>query len=355
MGGKIKVGKGSKGFWRYSTELSFRTPGLELNDLGYMQKADLLTQQNMLSYFVNQPVGIFRSYTLGSIQLNQWDFSGNFLGSGFNLNAEMSFKNKWQLVAIAEHLTAMQDNQLLRGGPAFRVTSGWNYNVKLKSDQSKPVSYYLGYKYTNNGARGSYWHLAPGVVLLPFQNLKISSNLQYGENTDDLQFVENVYANKQIRYVLGRIKQRTLSATFRIDYNLTPKWSLQYYGSPFASTGSYSHYKMVSNPMAAKYEDRFVSLASVHAANGRLEADENRDGIADFGMQNPEFNFFQFRSNLVLRWEYRAGSQLYLVWNNERTSYLSPGGNRVTDLAPELGRVSPRQVFLLKFNYWFSL
>jgi len=57
-GGQLKVGKGSKGFWRYSSELNWRSPGLDLNDLGFMQTADIMKLSNSISYFVNQPVSI---------------------------------------------------------------------------------------------------------------------------------------------------------------------------------------------------------------------------------------------------------------------------------------------------------
>ena len=84
-GGKFRIGKGSKGFWRYSTGATWLSPGFELNDLGYMNTADEINQENEVSYFVNQPVSIFRTYDISLEQFNTWNFNGTYLGSGGHL------------------------------------------------------------------------------------------------------------------------------------------------------------------------------------------------------------------------------------------------------------------------------
>ena len=85
------------------------------------------------------------------------------------------------------------------------------------------------------------------------------------------------------------------------------------------------------------------------------EVSENNNSQIDYSFWNPDFNFSQFRSNLVLRWEYRPGSQLYLVWSQERTGYSMPGINSVNEVMRDLGNVSPSNIFLVKINYWFSI
>ena len=70
---------------------------------------------------------------------------------------------------------------------------------------------------------------------------------------------------------------------------------------------------------------------------------------------NPDFNFTQFRSNLVLKWEYKPGSQLYFVWSNERTEY--DGGKYIPLKAAtrDIWDATSNNIFMLKFNYWFTL
>jgi hypothetical protein len=152
---------------------------------------------------------------------------------------------------------------------------------------------------------------------------------------------------------LAHLDQKTLGATFRIDYNITPELSLQYYASPFASVGKYSAFKEVTNPRAEFYADRF-SLLNTEYSNNAYQVGA-RDGIPAYSINNPDFTFNQFRSNLVFRWEYRPGSQVFLVWGNERTGWRNDSSSKVGDAISQLKSVIPNNIFLVKLNYWFSL
>ena len=83
--------------------------------------------------------------------------------------------------------------------------------------------------------------------------------------------------------------------------------------------------------------------------------DENNDMAIDYSIQDPNFNFFQFRSNLVAKWEYRLGSFIYLVWSSERTGNDAFSHASLGDSYKQLGKVFPNNIFLIKFSYWFSL
>jgi hypothetical protein len=154
---------------------------------------------------------------------------------------------------------------------------------------------------------------------------------------------------------MGLINQNTLGTTFRIDYNITPELSLQYYGSPFASVGKYSELKEVTQSQAEAYNDRFKLLETTYseADNAYLVAESG--GTPAYSVANPDFSFSQFRSNLVFRWEYRPGSQLYLVWASEKTFYNSGVHSPVGEAMKSLGDVYPNNIFEIKLSYWFSL
>jgi len=141
--------------------------------------------------------------------------------------------------------------------------------------------------------------------------------------------------------------QQTINVTFRADYHITPELSIQYYGSPFASSGEFTNFKLINNPMAKEFSDRFHLLGGDNS---------DIDQFADvWGLKNPEFTFTQFRSNLVFRWEYLPGSKIYLVWANERTLFQQESTKKITSAFNGLGQVFPCNVFLIKINYWFSL
>jgi hypothetical protein len=84
--------------------------------------------------------------------------------------------------------------------------------------------------------------------------------------------------------------------------------------------------------------------------------DEDGDGVADYSFDRPDFDFREFNSTFVLRWEYRPGSQIYFVWSQARVDEdLDPTGLAVSRELGNLFRAHPHDVVLIKFSRWFSL
>jgi hypothetical protein len=126
------------------------------------------------------------------------------------------------------------------------------------------------------------------------------------------------------------------------------------------ATGNYYDYKYISNPMATSYDSRFHVYTSYQISSDEngYYIDENKDGSRDYEFGNNDFNFQQFLSNLVIRWEYNPGSSVYLVWNQTRDGY-NPSG--MLDYFNDIGDLfnhkknAPNNVFLIKFSYRFGL
>jgi hypothetical protein len=226
----------------------------------------------------------------------------------------------------------------------------------ITTDYSKKVSANLegSYeKYGNNCA--TIWGVEPGITIRPANILRIRLSANYSENYNILQYVSEADYLSEKRYILATIDQKTVGFTFRLDLNLTPEFSVQYYGSPFVSQGAYSDYKHVPNPEAEDFNDRYVSLPDPIISGDTYGFDENNDMIIDYTINNPNFNFFEFRSNLVAKWEYRLGSFIYLVWSSERTGMDVDPHASLGDSYNLLRDVFPNNIFLIKLNYWFSL
>ena len=357
FGGKIKIGKGSKGLWRYSTEMGWRSPGLDLNDLGYLQTADLIRQKNSLSYFINKPALIFRTYTLGAEQGNNWDFNGQYLSSDLTLNITADFKNKWGIINNLKYRNETLDNRILRGGYAMLIPPNLTETFQIHNDPSKKINLNLSTVASVSGDH-SYRdnEFIAGLSVRPINNLLFSMNVNYGTKSDKLQYIDTQPYLSGKRYILGQIDQETIGLTFRIDYNITPEISFQYYGSPFATLGKYRDFKIITDARNKSFGDRFKQLQNLTLVNGdTYQVDENRDNLVDYSFRKPDFNFNQFRSNLVFRWEYKPGSQIFAVWSNERTDWLNPGNEPLGNAAERLSHAAPNNIFLIKINYWFSL
>ena len=128
--------------------------------------------------------------------------------------------------------------------------------------------------------------------------------------------------------------------------------SLQLYAQPFVSSGDYSGFKQVADPKGERYADRFTPL-KIEIVDFGYEADVDGDGTPEL-IHNPDFNFKQFRSNVVLRWEYRLGSTLFVVWSQKR-QHIDPMG--AFNLGSDIGTLfdTPAEnVFMIKLNYWLN-
>jgi hypothetical protein len=353
-GGKFRIGKGSKGLWRYDTGLTWMSPGLELNDIGYMQITDLLNQDNNISYFVNQPVSIFRTYNIGLEEYNQFNFHGDYLLSGINLTFNPAFKNMWSAYTKLSFISSSTDLRILRGGNSMKVPGQIEFVGEATGNVAKKV--YPDFQCQFIFGAENYlrtYQIASGLTYKPVNALRLYLSINYSTNRNDLQYVTTRSSEK--RYILGQVDQKTLGIVFRLDYIITPELSLQYYGSPFVSTGMYSKFKYVTKSLASVYSDRFkIYNQPVRLGNSILELNENVNNVHD-QIYDPNFSFHQFRSNLVAKWEYRIGSVIYLVWSSDRTFNSYPANFKLFNSMGQLADKFPTDIFLVKFSYRFSL
>ena len=118
---------------------------------------------------------------------------------------------------------------------------------------------------------------------------------------------------------------------------MTPALTLQVYASPFITKGTFSNVRETSaTPRAADYEDRYQPYTPPPGTS--------------LG-----FNFMQMRSNTVLRWEYRPGSTLFVVWTHGRDAFDGIEGSRSwSEEYDHLFSRHPDNTFLVKLAYWLS-
>jgi len=347
QGGRIKIGKGT-GLFRFSEEVNWKSPGLELNDVGFMQMADQLEQETEISYFVNKPVSIFRTYSIGLHQSNRWDYAMNYENSGVFFTTAFEFLNRWGIAPSVHYGTDWLNTRILRGGQAVLIPAIWEGNLSAHTDLSK--KFFVNINASKQAAGNEHYRntsYEASATVIPYNPLRLSFSMNYSKNQDNLQYVDTKVLVTDIKYVLAHLDQKTLGATFRIDYFLTPEISLQYYGSPFASVGKYSQFKEITNARAKEYSDRFEVKHPMLLGNTYV--------FGSYTISNPDFTFNQFRSNLVFRWEYRPGSQLYFVWGNERTDWKNNANTKVGKAITQLKDVASNNIFLIKLSYWFSL
>ncbi len=143
--------------------------------------------------------------------------------------------------------------------------------------------------------------------------------------------------------------------TVRLEYYVSPELSFQYYGSPYASIGKYDDFRSVANASSRNLNQRYAPITVLNEVNNNYSMDKNGDHLQDFTMKKPDFNFQEFRSNLVGRWEFSPGSTLYLVWTNTRSLYENNYNSSIGNNFGGISGLKANNVFMVKLNYWFSL
>lgn len=353
-GGQLDFGKTGNGHFSYLVWLTWRSPGLELNDIGYMRRADEIQQIGWVQYRIWEPFSIFRSFSINMNQWKGWDFGGTRLYDGMNTNLNLQFKNYWYFGGGLNHEFYGVSNFTLRGGPALKYPGNTNYWTYIQTDSRKKLMFSLNH-WNNWGDKQQLNDVGVSVEVTykPIKAMTISVIPRYYFSSDEMQYVDNVDYEGSTRYLLAHITQRTVSMSVRLNYNITPDLTIQYYGQPFLSSGEYDDFKKVMDPMADEYKDRFQVFENVNydAENETFDIDDNGDGIYDYSIDNPDFNFLQFRSNLVARWEFVPGSTVYLVWSQNRTEMPSPHGFGFRKDTDYLFKSYPENIFLVKFTY----
>ena len=302
---------------------------------------------------------IFRSAALNYNHWSRWDYSGRFIYQAFNMNSHASFTNNWQVGTSLTWNPFEISNNALRGATALRRPAGIGHNIYLLSDSRKKLSA----NFNMNNAWGTGQSIKSHSYELdlsfqPLDALKLSIGVDYSNywRRQD-QFISNVMLDNSVRTIVGEVSQKTLRYTSRLSYNITPDLTLQYYGQPFITRPVYSNFAYVADPLAKHYNDRFhaFSPGEINSVNGTYNVDQNADGITDYSFRKPDFNFVQFRSNLIMRWEYKAGSELYLVWSQGNTPDASADLN--TGISQSLWNNAfadqARNTFLIKLTYRF--
>jgi hypothetical protein len=359
------------GTWDASLQLKQVSPGFEINDLGFQTRSDARSVATYLGRFVNRPRGILLNHGYAAWQFRVWNYGGDKILDGYAGNARATLKNFWaggfQLGARPEYL----NDRLTRGGPlsaqpAQYTASGW-----MESDSRKRLYF---------GADGSYREDRSGLVergfgafavLRPTTAVRVQIGPRFSHNDYTAQYVGTKVDARATdtygaRYFFGSLDQTTLSLATRVDWTFTPRLSLQLYAQPFVSAGRYSDFKELTTPgefAFARYgEDRgtLCRIDGVYVADpvatrpcpATLPEATDPDFVVRFG--DPDFNVRSLRGNAVLRWEYRPGSTLFFVWQQERSGF-EPFGDFDFDRDTRGIFDGPaHNVFLIKASYWIG-
>lgn len=358
-GGTLEFGKSGGGHFRYLVNLIWRSPGLELNDVGFLREADIIRSWQQVNYVVWKPFAVFREVSVTLSHWWNWNYGGEKKMDGGEFIFIATFRNNWTWYSYLSRDTLELSASQLRGGPSLLLPGNWLYYGQIATNRNKKFQFRL-FAGAYQGDQNYYQspNFSFGVTYRPLNALEVSFGPDYWWNRNKLQYVTTQEFGDEKRYICADIYQKTFSLTLRLNWCVTPDLSIQYYGQPYCSVGRYSNLKRVIDPRAVKLEDKyhlFTGMEISRGASGDYLIDENMDGLTDYTVGNPDFSFPQFRSNLVLRWEYKPGSSLYVVWSQGRTGNPSAANFSLLNRMGDLFNIYPWNVFLIKWCHWFSM
>ena len=357
-GGRLEVGKGGGGNWRYNFGANWKSPELELNDIGFLRQADDIRQYANLRRLFNKPTSWYRQANVGFELSTAYDFEGNYNRIQYQISGNINFKNNYGFNFGGAHKPRIFINTFLRGGPRWRYNEENFWFAFIGSDQRKKLSFVAGHVHSvAKQDNFKFFNYEVGLNYQPLNSLSLSLNTEYGQNPNRTQYVTQRGYDGTTRYILGNIDQETLSATLRVNYNINPNLTIQYYGQPFIFKAKYSDFNYVNNAIAEDINERvtWYNDSQINFDNGLYSVDEDTDGNTDYAFGNPDFAFVQFRSNLVVRWEYIPGSEIFLVWSQGIDGFGDVNNSFSDIIDKQLFSQKPQNTFLLKATYRFVL
>ncbi|MEO8451321.1 MAG: DUF5916 domain-containing protein [Gemmatimonadota bacterium] len=365
--GRLRWDKNA-GNWLSGAEVSVESPGFETNDMGRAQNVDDLDMNAAVNYRWTRPGRLFRQATLGVFTRSNWNFDGVRTVTELSLLSRHTWRNFFTSSLNVGIRTRAVSDILTRGGPLMGTGRGWNASGGLGSNFAGSTQWTSNFE-IGKGELGDWFAvLRGGVSLRPSSALGVSINPSLVQSRDPRQYIgtleDGLAATYGRRYVFGNIRRSTIAAQVRINYTFSPSLTLEGYAEPFAASGKYSAIGELDQPRSRNLR--------VYGSDGTVVTGETAAGftVADarnaksFFIDNPDFNVLSFRSNVVLRWEWQPGSTLFLVWQQNRSTFCSPStpsdcrrGLRPGDLV-SLGslsnalRATGDNFLAVKVSYW---
>jgi hypothetical protein len=337
---EASFGKQGGNLIRFQTAYSRLSPGLELNDLGFLRRANQQAFTNWMGLRFQKPTRLYRQMFGNFNAWGYWTADGLPTDRLFNTNWHVNLANNMWVHAggTTAQLPGTFCDNCARGGPAFRRSPFTSLWVGFDGDdRRRAVPSVFAFAGRGDYGASEYVEVNPSVQFRPLSQLQLSLSAFWSRNHDDSQWFDNFTEGSITHFAFARLEQETRSLGLRVSYTATPTLSLQLYAAPFVSRGEYMNIRELSaTPRATRYEDRYMPYTP--PPNTSMG-----------------FDVLELRSNNVLRWEFRPGSTLFAVWTHGRDgfepSFLARPWRQEYD---NLFTLHPANTFLLKVAYWID-
>jgi hypothetical protein len=351
--------------WEVSTNI--RTPSFENNDISFLSQADYYYMSaNVLPQWT-KPTKTYRNLFFIAGGQQRYNFDGDMTDRQVHLYAYMQLLNYWDGNVFYLHRPSLYDDRLSRGGPLLKRPGVDVWSINLSSDRRKNIAGNAGSEINRDG--DGFWDISAylNLTLQPASNVTISLGPSYFRGTTGVQYVltrtdataTTFYGR---RYVFADLLQKSISMNTRFNVTFSPTLSLELFMQPLISSGAFSRFKEYAAPRGLQ---RLVYGEDVGTASIQPGPPDTPDQVvidpdgggpaAQFAFRDPSFTFRSLRGNAVLRWEYRPGSTLFLVWSRDGSSSLTRGRLDFGEDLRALFEGPSTNIFLIKVSYWLGI
>jgi hypothetical protein len=359
-----RVEKRSGRHWLGGAYLSAESPKFEINDVGRLGTADGVAVGGYVRYRETQPAGYLRNYGITLSHDNEFNYDKDQQYGEIGIAADATFRNFWGMQFNAFHDVRAQDERLTRGGPSM----GYGYFhaaiINLFNSSASKTRWNARVYYGKDEFGSPTNRLSGSYSIRPSPRWQFSLVPNYLRAVSSRQFVASRTGGSAAtfgrRYIFSFLDQSQLVAETRLNYTFTPSLTLEFYGQPFAASGRYYDFGELDAPHSRNLRHYGQDASTIQQlADGSYRVVDSRSTAggspATFTIGNPDFNVRSFRSNTVLRWEYRPGSTFFLVWQQDRSRSEAQG--RLIGIDDVLGAFSqPGNNFIaIKANFWIPV
>jgi hypothetical protein len=340
-----------------------RSPGYETNDIGFLDRTDYSQTTANLAYSWTRPTSWYRSMFGIAGGIHQINFDGDVTDYQRQLYWSIEFPNYWNIRSFYIRDATTDDDRLTRGGPTVK-SIGYDFgHFQISTDPRQSAVFNVQIR----GSRGfngtGMFNFQPGVALKPASNVFVTLSPNYSNQTSAQQYVTRVTdANAPAgfagsRYVFGYVRTQIVSLETRVNWTLRPDVTLQVYAQPFVAAGDYesfSEFAATRSEVMNTY-GRDVGTITRNDTTRVYTIDPDGAGPASsFTLNDPNFTSRSLRGTAVMRWEYRPGSTLFLVWTQQRSGFSPFGNTEFSRDSRAMLADRPDNVFLVKATYWLG-
>jgi len=348
--------------WSGSLTVQDWSPGFEINDLGFLSGVDSRGYSTLLLYKDNKPGKVLRTWDAFAFTNQSTNHAGDLTYQGYETQGEWTFSNYWWGNSRISWYPTAFDDRLTRGGPMARLPNGGRWNLTIGSDGRKNLQFNGQANYTWNDAGGHSQTYTPVFTMHPLSSALIQVSPTIAKARDMAQYITTVgdptaTRTYDARYVFGTLDQTSVSLDTRLNWTFSPKMSLQLYLQPFVVSGAYKDIKELREPRTYEFDVYGRQAGTVSRdPDGTYQIDPDGAGpAAAYSIPNPDFNFRSLLGNAVLRWEYRPGSALFLVWQQNRGETQPFGDFDFSRDFKALLQNGPENVVAVKATYWLGI